>query len=188
LEAQQAKTPPKKQRSPGRIKYLQEEVDRLWDAHAIGQAFAVLVLRSEHAKESTMIDTRHLGTALDDIEENFDGALDRTHALTLASEALREPQVYLAHVDRITTMGRLTASVANEVTHPIAAILTDAQAARHFLDHLPPDLDEVREALDCIVRDAYRASAVIDRIRGLFKENAAEEGARGHQWGDSRRA
>jgi hypothetical protein len=38
------------------------------------------------------------------------------------------------------------------------------------LDYLPPDLDEVREALDCIVRDVYRASAVIDRIRGLFKE------------------
>jgi C4-dicarboxylate-specific signal transduction histidine kinase len=117
-----------------------------------------------------MIDTRHLDTALDDTEEDFDGALDRTHALTLASEALREPLVYLAHVDRITTMGRLTASVANEVTHPIAAILTNAQATRHFLDHLPPDLDEVREALDCIVRDAFRASAVIDRIRGLFKE------------------
>jgi C4-dicarboxylate-specific signal transduction histidine kinase len=116
-----------------------------------------------------MIDTRHLGAALNDAEEDFDGALDRMHALTLASKALGEPEVYLAHVDRITTMGRLTASAANEVTHPIATILTNAQAARHFLDRLPPDLDEVRDALDCIVRDTYRASAVIDRIRDLFK-------------------
>jgi hypothetical protein len=66
----------------------------------------------------------------------------------------------------ITTMGRLTASVAQ----PIATIVTNAQAARNFLDHRPPDLHEVRQALDCIVRDAYRASDVIERIRGLFKE------------------
>jgi hypothetical protein len=53
----------------------------LWDAHDIGQAFAVLVLRSEHAKESTMIDTRHLGAALDDTEKDFGAAvLVRTHS------------------------------------------------------------------------------------------------------------
>ena len=64
---------------------------------------------------------------------------------TLASKALREAQVDLTNVDRITTIGRLTASVAPEVTQPIAAIVADAQAARHFLDRKPPDLDEVRQ-------------------------------------------
>ena len=54
-----------------------------------------------------------------------------------------------------------------EVTQPIATIVANAQAARNFLDHRPPDLDEVRQALDSIVRDAYRASDVIYRIRGL---------------------
>jgi C4-dicarboxylate-specific signal transduction histidine kinase len=88
----------------------------------------------------------------------------------LATEVLHEAQVDLAHVDRITTIGRLTASIAPEVTHPIAAIVTNAQAARHFLDRRPPDLDEVREALDRIVTEAYRASDVIYRIRGLLKE------------------
>ena len=125
-----------------------------------------------------MIYIRHLGAAPDDIEKEFDAALIRTHALTLATEALRETQVDLAHVDRITTIGRLTASIAPEVTQPIAAIVTNAQAARHFLNRRPPDLEEVRQALDFIVRDAYRASDVIYRIRGLLKE-AAEEGARG---------
>ena len=52
-------------------------------------------------------------------------------------------------------------------TQRIATIVTNAQAARHFLDHRPPDLDEVRQALDCIVRDAHLASDVIYRIRGL---------------------
>ena len=117
-----------------------------------------------------MIYIRHLGAAQDDTKKDFDAALIRTHALTLATEGLREAQVDLAHVDRITTIGRLTASIAPEVTQRIAAIVTNAQAARHFLDRRPPDLDEVREALDCIVREAYRASDVIYRIRGLLKE------------------
>ena len=117
-----------------------------------------------------MIDIRHLGAAPDDTKKDFDAALVRTYALTLATEALHEAQVDLAHVDRMTTIGRLTASIAPEVTQPIAAIVTNAQAARHFLNRRPPDLDEVREALDCIVTEAYRASDVIYRIRGLFKE------------------
>ena len=77
-----------------------------------------------------------------------------------------------------------------EVTQCIATIVANAQAARHFLDHRPPDLDEVRQALDCIVRDAYRASDVIYRIRGLrpLQGGATEEGARGDQWSDPRRA
>ena len=57
-----------------------------------------------------------------------------------------------------------------EVTQRIATIVANAQAARHFLDHRLPDLDEVRRALDCIVRDAYLAGDVIYQIRGQFKE------------------
>jgi C4-dicarboxylate-specific signal transduction histidine kinase len=121
-------------------------------------------------RESTMIYIRHLGAALDDTKRDFDAALIGAYSLTLATEALREAQVDLAHVDRIATIGRLTASIVPEVTQPIAAIITNAQAARHFLKRQPPDLDEVREVLDCIVTEAYRASDVIYRIRGLFKE------------------
>jgi C4-dicarboxylate-specific signal transduction histidine kinase len=117
-----------------------------------------------------MIDTGHLGVPPDNNGKIFDAVPLRTHSLTLTSKALREVQVDLAHVDCITTIGRLAASVAPEVTQSIAAIVTNAQAARHFLDHRPPALDEVRQALDCIVRDAYRASDVIYRLRGLFKE------------------
>jgi C4-dicarboxylate-specific signal transduction histidine kinase len=117
-----------------------------------------------------MIDTGHLGAPPDNNGKIFDAVSLRTHSLTLTSKALREVQVDLAHVDCITTIGRLAASVAPEVTQSIAAIVTNAQAARHFLDHRPPALDEVRQALDCIVRDAYRASDVIYRLRELFKE------------------
>src|ERR1700688_939077 len=129
-----------------------------------------LVLRFEDAKEGTMIYIRHLDAAPEDTKKDFAAALIRTHAQTVATEALHEAQVDLAHVDRITTIGRLTTSIVPEVTQPIAAIVTNAQAARHFLDRRPPDLDEVREALDRIVTEAYRASDVIYRIRGLLKE------------------
>jgi hypothetical protein len=71
-----------------------------------------------------MINIRHLRAAPDDIEKHFDAVPVRTHALTLGSEALREAQVDLAHLDRITTTGRLTASLAPEVTQSIATIVT----------------------------------------------------------------
>src|ERR1700730_387747 len=116
-----------------------------------------------------MIYIRDLGTVPDDTKNDFDAALVRPYPLTQATEALHEAQVDLAHVDRITTIGRLTASIAPEATQSSAAIVTTAQAARHFLNRRTPDLDEVREALDCIVTEAYRASDVIYRIRGLFK-------------------
>jgi hypothetical protein len=63
-------------------------------------------------------------------------------------------------------MGAASNNLA-EVTQRIATIVTYAQVARNYLDHRPPDLDEVRQALDCIVRDACLASDVIYRTRGL---------------------
>jgi hypothetical protein len=54
-----------------------------------------------------------------------------------------------------------------EATQRIATIVANAQAARRLLDHRPPDLDEVRQAVDCIVRNGYLASDVIYRIRGI---------------------
>ena len=122
-----------------------------------------------------MIDTGRLGAAPNDPEKAFDAALIRTHGLTLTSDALREAKVDLAHIDRIATMGRLTASVAHEVTESSAAIVANAQAARNFLDHRPPNPDEIRQALDCIVRDAYRSRAVIERIQNLFKETPSKK-------------
>lgn len=82
----------------------------------------------------------------------------------------REVQMQLAHANRVATMGQLTASIAHEVNQPIAAALTNAQAALRFLAMDSPDLREVREALDSIVKDGRRASDVIDRMRALFKK------------------
>ena len=86
-----------------------------------------------------------------------------------ASEALREAQVQLAHANRVATMGQLTASIAHEVNQPIAATVTNAEAALRFLSARRPDLDEVRDALGRIVRDGDRAGAVLGRIYALIK-------------------
>ena len=87
-----------------------------------------------------------------------------------AAEALREVQMQLSHANRVATMGQLTASIAHEVNQPIAATLTNAQACLRWLVAEPPNLDEVRQALGRIVRDANRASAVVHRIRNLSKK------------------
>ena len=81
-----------------------------------------------------------------------------------------EERQALAHANRITTMGQLTASIAHEVNQPIAAVVTNAEAALRFLGRRPPDLAEVREGLDSIVKDANRAGDVIGRIRELIKK------------------
>src|SRR5271166_5391204 len=81
----------------------------------------------------------------------------------------RETQMQLAHANRVATMGQLTASIAHEVNQPITATVTNAQAALRFLSAPRPDLDEVRESLDCIVKDGDRAGAVLGRIRALIK-------------------
>jgi PAS domain S-box-containing protein len=75
----------------------------------------------------------------------------------------------LAHVSRLTTMGELTASMAHELNQPLTAILSNAQAARRFLEHDPVDIEEVKEILDDIIGDDRRADQVIKRLRGFLK-------------------
>ena len=81
----------------------------------------------------------------------------------------RETQTQLGHASRLAAMGQLTASIAHEVNQPIAATVTNAEAALRFLSARRPDLDEVRDALGRVVRDGHRAGAVLGRIRALIK-------------------
>jgi PAS domain S-box-containing protein len=87
-----------------------------------------------------------------------------------AEASLQTVQAELAHVSRVMTLGQLTASIAHEVNQPIGSARNNARAAMNFLDRSPPDLDEVREALGCIVSDADRAGGIIDRIRDQIKK------------------
>jgi PAS domain S-box-containing protein len=87
-----------------------------------------------------------------------------------ATDALRGLQMELAHANRLATMGQLAASIAHEVNQPIGATRNNAHAALRFLAADPPDLVEVREALECVVNDTYRAGDIIGRIRDQIKK------------------
>jgi C4-dicarboxylate-specific signal transduction histidine kinase len=96
--------------------------------------------------------------------------VERTSQLKQASEALREAQAELAHVNRVTAMGQLAASITHEVLQPLTAGTTNIQAALRWLGAKPPNLEEVREALSRAVQDNKRAIDVIGRIRALIKK------------------
>ncbi|MBK3786276.1 PAS domain S-box protein [Paraburkholderia aspalathi] len=80
----------------------------------------------------------------------------------------------LAHLTRVSTMGQLASSLAHELNQPLTAILSNVQAAQRFIAIDPIDLGEVREILNDIVQDDYRASEVIRRIRAVVKKGDLE--------------
>ncbi|WER47520.1 AAA family ATPase [Cupriavidus sp. WKF15] len=90
-----------------------------------------------------------------------------------AETALRQAQVQLAHVTRVTTLSALTASIAHEVSQPLATIVSNAHSALRWLARQPPDLGEVRDAVNDIVQAGHRAGAVIGGMRALFRKTTA---------------
>jgi PAS domain S-box-containing protein len=91
---------------------------------------------------------------------------DRTQALA----RLQQMQADFAHVNRVSMMGELAATLSHEITQPIASARNNARAALNFLDQIPPDLREVREALGCVVDDSDRAGNIIGRIRDQVRK------------------
>jgi PAS domain S-box-containing protein len=92
-----------------------------------------------------------------------------------AEQALREAQAELAHVTRVTTLGELTASIAHEISQPLAAVVANAEACLGWLDREAPDLDAARRSVEWIVDDSNRASEVIRRVRALAKKTDIEK-------------
>ena len=80
----------------------------------------------------------------------------------------------LAHLSRMTMLGELSGTLAHELNQPLAAILSNAQAALRFLAQDAPALDEVRDILEDIVGDDKRASEVIQRLRLLLRKDEVQ--------------
>jgi PAS domain S-box-containing protein len=87
-------------------------------------------------------------------------------------ERLRQKLAKLAHLDRVSTMGELTASLAHEIKQPIGAAVTNAEACLRFLDRDRPDVPEAREAALEMVRDSRRAADTIDRVRSFYRKGS----------------
>jgi len=104
----------------------------------------------------------------------FVGSLTDITDRKRAEESLRQAQSDLARVNRMTTMGELTASLAHEVNQPIAAAVTNAKTCLRWLTRDHPDVEEARAAALRIVNDGTRAAEIIKRIRLLFKKGTSE--------------
>jgi C4-dicarboxylate-specific signal transduction histidine kinase len=87
-------------------------------------------------------------------------------------EAFRQAMADLARVNRVSSLGELTASLAHEVNQPIAAAITDARTCLRWLARDQPDMDEARAAASRSINDATRAAEIINRVRLLFKKQA----------------
>jgi PAS domain S-box-containing protein len=102
--------------------------------------------------------------------------------LKRAEERLRESQrqygeaqMALAHANRVTTIGQLTASIAHEVNQPLAGVIANAEACLRWLDRTTPDLDVVRRSVEWIIDDGNRTSEVIRRVRALANKTEIEK-------------
>jgi PAS domain S-box-containing protein len=82
-------------------------------------------------------------------------------------------QAELAHVNRVSTLGELTASLAHDIKQPIGAAVTNAEACARLLDRDQPDLLEAREAALEMARDARHAAQIIDRVRSLYRKDSS---------------
>jgi PAS domain S-box-containing protein len=89
-------------------------------------------------------------------------------------ERLRQTQADLVRVNRVTTIGELTASLAHEVNQPIAAAVTSANSCIRWLAADVPNLDKARASAARIVKDGTRAAEIISRIRMLFQRGTLE--------------
>jgi PAS domain S-box-containing protein len=90
-----------------------------------------------------------------------------------AEEALRRAQADLAHINRVSMMGELAASLAHELKQPITAALMDAKTCVRWLRRDPPDVAEGCDAALRMINDAARAAEVIDRVRSLYRRDTS---------------
>jgi PAS domain S-box-containing protein len=102
----------------------------------------------------------------------FIGAVTDITPAIKANESLRNAQADLAHVNRVTTMGELAASLAHEVNQPIAGASINASSCLRYLKRDQPDLDGACQAASRIIRDVNRAADIISRVRQFFRKGA----------------
>jgi C4-dicarboxylate-specific signal transduction histidine kinase len=90
-------------------------------------------------------------------------------------EALSQTQADLARASRLSSMGELTASLAHEVSQPIAATIMDASVCLRWLSRDQPDLEEARAAASRVVKGGRRASEIVKRVHLFFKKGTLQQ-------------
>ncbi|OYO30931.1 ATP-binding sensor histidine kinase [Janthinobacterium sp. PC23-8] len=95
-------------------------------------------------------------------------------ARRVSEDSLRQAQVELARVSRLTTVGQLTSSIAHEINQPLMSIASNAGASLRWLDRDPPHLDRVRSGLQEIAEQSQRAGQIIRGLRALTRKGIQE--------------
>ncbi|MCA0046300.1 PAS domain-containing protein [Mesorhizobium sp. B283B1A] len=151
-------------------------VKSFWEGVHSGQDFA-METRSLRARDGAYRWHLQQAVVLRDSEGKllrFVGTTTDIDDLKRAEEALRQAQGDLARINRVTTMGELAASLAHEVTQPITGALTNATVCLRGLDRDQPDYDQLRTAVNRMVRDAQRAADILKRIRSQFERGSLD--------------
>jgi C4-dicarboxylate-specific signal transduction histidine kinase len=107
-----------------------------------------------------------------EIEMVADFAAQASIALetTRRERQYREVQMHLAHANRVATIGQLSASIAHELKQPLSAVVTNGGATLRWLARNQPEIEEAKQAVKRIIKDANRASEVLSRIHRLVKK------------------
>jgi PAS domain S-box-containing protein len=146
--------------------------DKAWARNEGVIAFAghPLLVRDSLVGVMTIFSRSSLTTKTLDALATVADAIAQGIAQKRAEEAWQSAQAELARAARLTTMAELSASIAHEVTQPLAAIVTNGDACLRLLASDRPKVSETRDAVASIIRDARRAVAVVARVRALLKK------------------
>jgi PAS domain S-box-containing protein len=135
-------------------------IDRHWHRRKDGTVFPVEV----HTSLVSYGGRRFLLKVARDISDRLRAEEER--------EKLHQLQADLAHMDRVSMMGELTASLAHELNQPITAVITSAKACLRWLDRDTPEVERARAAALRIENDGTRAAEIISRVRAFYKKGA----------------
>ena len=151
-----------------------EEIPRLVVFMLSALFVAVLSVAQRSATESLRRARDDLKVTVQELQSTNEALQAESRERKRSEEALRQAQADLARVNRVTTMGELTASLAHEVNQPIAAAVTSANSCLHWLAGDIPNLGKARAAAMRIVNDGTRAAEIISRVRLLFQKGTPQ--------------
>jgi signal transduction histidine kinase len=145
-------------------------------AQVIAQGTCDLFEKEYVRKDGSRVPVLIAAAAIEGTKENVAFVLDLTERKRAEQERerLRQLQAHLAHMNRVTTMGELAASLAHEIKQPIAAAGIDASVCLRALEGNRLDFETARAAAARMVKDAAWANEVINRTGALFKKESTE--------------
>jgi PAS domain S-box-containing protein len=142
------------------------------------QAFEKEYFRKDGSRVSALVGVARIEETKNEAVAFVIDLTERKQAEAALREAERQnldAQMQLAHANRIATMGQLAASIAHEVSQPIAAMLLNAGTALRWLGASPPNLSSATRTIESIIADGKRAADIVGRIRDLAKKAPARK-------------